>query len=115
MVNNSSLYSTLIREQLRNRVLFEAQCFPEDNEKYPAEGKRGVKNERKNGIGKLNPAMEDWRGAGQEHCGCLQIYKGCHGVAVTTQRSKEKIGYTSGSPRESELRSKPGTTFLWQN
>lgn len=84
MVNNSSLHSTLIREHLGNRVLFGAQSFPEDNVKYPKEGKHGVKNERENRIGKLSPVMEDWRVAWQEHCGCLQIYKGCHGVGGTT-------------------------------
>lgn len=61
MVNNSSLYSKLIREHLGNRVLFGAPCFPEDNEKYPKDGKRGVKNERENRRGKVSPVMEDQR------------------------------------------------------
>lgn len=66
----------MIREHLGNRVLFGAQCFPEDNEKYPTEGKHGVKNERENRIGKLSPVLEGWRVAGQEHHGVL--WCGCH-------------------------------------
>ena len=61
MVNNSSLYSTLIRENLGNHVLFGTQRFSEDNEKYPKEGKHGVKNERENRIGKPSPLRKDRR------------------------------------------------------
>ena len=60
MVINSSLHSTLIRGYLGNHFLFGAQCFPEDNEKYPREGKHGVKDE-KNRIGKPSPVR---KGAG---------------------------------------------------
>lgn len=48
----SSPHSTLIRGYLGNRFLFGAQRFCEDNEKYPEEGKHGVKDERENRIGK---------------------------------------------------------------
>lgn len=60
-MNNSSVHSALIREYLGNHVLFGVQCFPEDNEKYPKEGKHGVKNERENRIGKSTVITEDRR------------------------------------------------------
>lgn len=60
-MNNSPVCSTRIREHLGDHVLFRALCVPEDNEKYPKEGKHGVNNERENRKGKLSLVMEEWR------------------------------------------------------
>ena len=55
---NWTEHSTLIRGYLRDRFLFGAQRFPKDSEKYPKEGKHGVKDERENRIGKPSPVRK---------------------------------------------------------
>lgn len=91
LVNNSSVHSALIREYLGNHVLFGVQCFPEDNEKYPKEGKHGVKNERENRIGKSTVITEDRRVVWLEKHDSLQKYKGCHRVMALHTGAEDKL------------------------
>ena len=89
MVNNSSLHSTLIRGHLGNHVLFGAQRFPEDNEKYPKEGKHVVKNERENRTGKPSPVRKRTEWLTSNICD-MMVW-----VALYTG-AEDKIGHTSG-------------------
>ena len=92
MVNNSSLHSALIRGHLGNRVLFGAQRFPEDNEKYPKEVKHVVKNERENRTGKPSPVRKRTEWLTSNICDMMvwvALYTGAEG----------KIGHTVGSQR----------------
>lgn len=72
-----------------------------------------MKNERKNVIGKLSPVMET---GGWHDRNIVIAFKYIRGVMVWVVLHKgeeDKLGHISRSHRESNLRSKSRTTFLW--